>query len=150
MRIPVSLIRCYLDLDIPPVVIAEHLTLAGLEVDKIINAEPPFSGVVVGEVLSVEQHPNAERLKVAQVNDGKETLTVVCGAPNCRAGIKTAFARPGARLTGREGKVVKIEKAKLRGVESCGMLCSEEELSLESISDGILELPLDMKPGEDL
>jgi phenylalanyl-tRNA synthetase beta chain len=145
MKIPISLLRTFIDLRMAPASIAETLTLLGIEVDRIENEHPPFSGVVVGEVLSTAPHPNAAKLKVATVSDGVESYQIVCGAPNCRAGLKTAFAKVGALL-----KSGPIEKATLRGVESCGMLCSEEELGLPIFHDGIMELPSEMEPGRPL
>ncbi|MDE3055905.1 MAG: phenylalanine--tRNA ligase subunit beta [Verrucomicrobiota bacterium] len=151
MKMPLSLIRSYLpSLTLSPKEVADVLTLAGVEVDHLLHPTAPFSGVYVGEVVSVLPHPNAERLRVAEVSDGKETVSVVCGAPNCRAGIKTAFAKPGALLTDAQGEKQKISRAKLRGIESNGMLCSEEELSLGKASDGIVELPHEFQTGADL
>ena len=97
-----------------------QLTMAGLEVDGTEPAAQTFSGVVVGEIISAEQHPDADKLRVCEVSDGSERFQVVCGAPNARAGLKTAFAKVGAVLPDN----YKIKKAKLRGVESFGMLCS--------------------------
>ena len=114
-----------------------QVTMAGLEVDGIEAVAGEFSGVVVAEILSAEQHPDADKLRVCQVNDGKETFNVVCGAPNARVGIKVPFAQVGAVLPGN----FKIKKAKLRGVESFGMLCAEAELGLAESSDGLMELP---------
>ncbi|KZX82401.1 phenylalanine--tRNA ligase subunit beta [Oleiphilus sp. HI0009] len=121
-----------------------QVTMAGLEVDGIERVAGEFSGVVVAEILSAEQHPDADKLRVCQVSDGKETFNVVCGAPNARAGIKIPFAQVGALLPGN----FKIKKAKLRGVESFGMLCAEAELGLAESSDGLMELPLDAPLGE--
>lgn len=145
MKIPLSLIRSFISIDLPPAQIGEVLTLLGIEVDKITNEAPPFSGVVVGEVLSVQKHPDAEKLQVAQVFDGKEKFTVVCGDPKCRAGMKTAFAKVGAVLPG-----CRIEKTKLRGVESFGMLCAPAELHVGEDNTGIFDLPQEMETGEDL
>tara|TARA_R110000824_G_scaffold52692_4_gene146267 strand:+ start:202252 stop:204624 length:2373 start_codon:yes stop_codon:yes gene_type:complete len=122
-----------------------QLTMAGLEVDSVEPAASVFNGVVVGEVLTVEKHPDADKLNVCQVNNGKEHLQVVCGAPNVAAGQKVAFALVGAKL----GADFKIKQAKLRGVESNGMLCSAEELGLAEKSDGIIVLPPDALPGQD-
>ncbi|HAL42988.1 MAG TPA: phenylalanine--tRNA ligase subunit beta, partial [Gammaproteobacteria bacterium] len=112
-----------------------QMTMAGLEVDGVEVCAQSFSGVVIGKITSAEQHPNADKLRVCQVSDGKETHQVVCGAPNAREGLVTAFARVGAVLPGN----FKIKKAKLRGVESRGMLCSEHELGLGEEADGIME-----------
>jgi phenylalanyl-tRNA synthetase beta chain len=124
----------------------DQVTMAGLEVDGFEAAAESFSGVVVGEVLKCEQHPNADKLNVCEVSNGKETVQVVCGAPNARAGLKVAFAEVGAVLPGD----FKIKKAKLRQVESFGMLCSEKELGLSDAHDGIVELALDAPVGSDL
>ena len=121
-----------------------QLTMAGLEVDSVEPAANKFTGVVVGEVLSLEKHPDADKLNVCQVSNGKENFQVVCGAPNVAAGQKVPFALVGAELA----EDFKIKQAKLRGVESNGMLCSAEELGLAEKSDGILELPLDATVGQ--
>ena len=123
-----------------------RLSMAGLEVDSVTLAAGEFSGVVVGEVLATEQHPDADKLRVCQVSDGNETFQVVCGAPNVRPGLKIPFAKIGAQLPGD----FKIKKAKLRGVESNGMLCSQSELQVGEGNDGLMELPADAPTGEDL
>ncbi|MBJ7555960.1 phenylalanine--tRNA ligase subunit beta [Marinomonas spartinae] len=122
-----------------------QITLAGLEVDEVLSASAAFSGVVVGEIISAEPHPNADKLQVCQVSDGVEQFQVVCGAPNARPGIKIPFAKIGAVL----GADFKIKKAKLRQVESFGMLCSASELGLSDDHDGIMELPAVAVAGED-
>jgi phenylalanyl-tRNA synthetase beta chain len=122
-----------------------RLSMAGLEVDSVTLAAGEFSGVVVGEVLATEQHPDADKLRVCQVSDGSETFQVVCGAPNVRPGLKIPFAKIGAQLPGD----FKIKKAKLRGVESNGMLCSQSELQVGEGNDGLMELPADAPTGED-
>jgi len=126
--------------------IVARLTMAGLEVDGVSQAGKAFTGVVVAEVTAVQPHPDADKLRVCQVNTGRETCQVVCGAPNVAAGQKIPFATVGAVL----GDDFKIKKAKLRGVESFGMVCSEEELGLAEKSDGILVLPADAPLGEDV
>ena len=123
-----------------------QVTMAGLEVDAVESAAPEMSGVVVGEIISVEQHPDADKLRVCQVAGGGEIAQVVCGAPNARAGIKVPFATVGAKLPGD----FKIKKAKLRGVESFGMLCAQTELQLGDDDDGLWELPADATVGSDL
>ena len=123
-----------------------RLSMAGLEVDSVSPAAGVFSGVVVGEVLSTEQHPDADKLRVCQVSNGSETFQVVCGAPNVRPGLKIPFAMIGAQLPGD----FKIKKAKLRGVESNGMLCSQAELQVGEGNDGLMELPADAPVGEDI
>lgn len=129
----------------------EALTMAGLEVDGQSPVAREFSGIVVGEVLSVEQHPDADKLSLCQVSDGDNTHQVVCGAPNVRAGLKVPFATIGAQIIADPAeKPFKIKAAKLRGIESHGMLCSAEELGLEESSDGLLELSGDAPVGDDI
>ncbi|MEH6826064.1 MAG: phenylalanine--tRNA ligase subunit beta [Motiliproteus sp.] len=123
-----------------------QITMAGLEVDGVEPAAADFSGVVVGEILTAERHPDADKLRVCLVSDGAETFQVVCGAPNARAGLRVAFARVGAVLPGD----FKIKKAKLRQVESLGMLCSGQELGINEDHDGIMELPAAATVGLDV
>lgn len=124
-----------------------QLTMAGLEVDSVEPAAAQFSGVVVGEVLAMEQHPDADRLRVCQVNVGTgEALQIVCGASNVRVGLKIPAALVGAKLPGD----FNIKKSKLRGVESLGMLCSEKELGLVAEANGLMELPADAPVGVDI
>jgi len=127
--------------------LVDQVTMAGLEVDEVEKAAKDFSGVVVGEILTAEQHPNADKLQVCTVTSGSEEFQVVCGAPNARAGLKTAFATVGAVLPTPDGKEFKIKKAKLRQVESFGMLCAEDELGISDDHDGIMELPADAPVG---
>jgi len=122
--------------------LANLLTFGGIEVEMIEPVAPEFDQVVVAEVLSVEKHPQADRLNVCQVNAGAGPLTIVCGAPNVRSGMKVPAALPGARLPGLEIKV-----AKVRGIESHGMLCSARELGLSDDASGLLELAGDADPG---
>ncbi|MCE9779864.1 phenylalanine--tRNA ligase subunit beta [Shewanella algae] len=127
--------------------LTHQITMAGLEVDDAIAVAGDFSGVVVGEVVECGQHPDADKLRVTKVNvGGEELLDIVCGAPNCRQGLKVAVAVVGAVLPGD----FKIKKAKLRGQPSHGMLCSYGELGIEIESDGIIELPLDAPIGTDI
>lgn len=126
--------------------LAEQLSMAGLEVDAVEPVAAQFNGVVVGEVVECGQHPNADKLRVTKVNVGSgELLDIVCGAPNCRQGLKVAVATVGATLPGD----FKIKKAKLRGEPSHGMLCSTSELGMDDDHDGILELPADAPVGTD-
>ena len=119
--------------------------LAGLEVDAVTPAGAALTGVVVAEVLDVVAHPDAERLSVCRVSDGVAEYQVVCGASNVRPGLRVPFAREGAALPG-----LTIRCAKLRGVESSGMLCAAAELGIESRGDGLLELPPDAPLGDDI
>lgn len=123
-----------------------QLTMAGLEVDALVPVAPAFSGVVVGEVVAVEPHPDAEKLRVTRVNAGGELLQIVCGAKNVAAGLRVPVALVGAVLPGD----FKIKPAKLRGVESFGMLCAEAELGLAESSDGLMILPADAPVGQSI
>jgi phenylalanyl-tRNA synthetase beta chain len=120
-----------------------RLSMVGLEVDSVTPAAGEFSGIVIGEILSTEQHPDADKLRVCQVSNGSESFQVVCGAPNARPGIKIPFAMIGAELPGD----FKIKKAKLRGVESNGMLCSASELQISDDNSGLMELAVDAPVG---
>ena len=129
----------------PPIdskLLIEQLTMAGLEVETAEPASAKLEMVIVGEVLAVEPHPDADKLSLCQVSNGENTVEVICGASNVRQGLKVAFAQVGATLPG-----LKIKKAKLRGVESHGMLCSASELKIAETSNGILELPADAPTG---
>lgn len=131
--------------------LAEQLTMAGLEIDDRYAVARAFSGVVVGEVISVEQHPDADKLRVTQVNIGDaEPLQIVCGAPNVTVGMKAPVATVGAILPSDDAKGFKIKKSKLRGVASNGMLCGASEIDLVDDIDGLLELPEDAPVGTDI
>ena len=146
MRFSVEWLKKWVKVDIDARQLAEELTAAGLEVDSVKPVAAPFSGVVIGEILSCDPHPDADKLKLCQVDAGDgETLQVVCGAPNARAGMKIPFAKIGATLGGE----FKIKKAKLRGAESFGMACSARELGLSDDHSGLLELPADAPLGAD-
>lgn len=150
MRVPLSWLKEYIDIKLPPIEIAKVLTQAGLEVDAIEPIDLPFSNVVVGKVTGTEKHPNADKLCVAAVTDGNEIFQVVCGAQNCRPGLVTAFAKVGATLPDEELKPFKIKRSKIRGVESFGMLCSSKELRLSDEDQGIIELGEEFPIGSDL
>ncbi len=154
MLIPISWLRQYVPIDLPPRDIARRLTMAGLEIDEVreIGAEWGKNKVVVGHVVELEPHPNADRLRVPTVDlGGGETATVVCGGPNLANGQKIAFARVGAALyNAKSGKTQPLKRTKIRGVESAGMVCSEVELGIGDDQDGILVLPHDAPVGTDL
>lgn len=144
MKISENWLRTWVNPAIDSETLSDQLTMLGLEVDELAPVAKPFTGVVVGEVLTVEQHPDADRLRVTTVNIGSgEPLQIVCGAPNVRAGMKAPVATIGAVLPGD----FKIKKGKLRGVESQGMLCGASEIDLEDKIDGLLELPTDAPVG---
>jgi len=129
----------------------DQLTMAGLEVDGVESAAGDFTDVVVAQVESLEKHPDADKLNICQVSDGSETKQIVCGAANVRQGLKIPLARVAAVLPGPEaGESWKIKPAKLRGIESFGMLCSEKELGLADSAEGLMELPEDAPLGENL
>jgi len=128
--------------------LAHALTMAGLEVETLEPVAPPFSKVVVGEVLEVARHPNADRLSLCKVNVGEpEPLSIVCGAPNVAAGMRVPCALIGARLAGADGEVFEIKRSKLRGVDSQGMLCSAKELGIADDHSGLLPLAADAPIG---
>ena len=131
--------------------LAEQLTMAGLEIDDRYPVAKPFSGVVVGEVMSVKPHPDADKLRVTEVNIGQpDYLQIVCGAPNVTEGMKAPVATIGAVLPSDDDKGFKIKKSKLRGIESQGMLCGASEIDLTDTIDGLLELPADAPIGMDI
>ena len=131
--------------------LAEQLTMAGLEIDDRYAVARAFSGVVVGEVISVEQHPDADKLRVTQVNIGAaEPLQIVCGAPNVTVGMKAPVATVGAILPSDNGAGFEIKNGNLRGVDSNGMLCGASEIDLTDSIDGLLELPADAPIGMDI
>lgn len=152
MQFPESWLREFCNPPLSTEQLAETLTMAGLEVEEIKRVAPPFGGVLVGEIKTAEQHPNADRLRVCQVDVGAaELLTIVCGAPNARAGIKVPCAMVGAELpAGDDGKPFLIQVGKLRGVESFGMLCSARELKLSEDHGGLLELDSDAQVGQNI
>jgi phenylalanyl-tRNA synthetase beta chain len=144
MKISENWLRTWVNPAIDSDTLSDQLTMLGLEVDELVPAAKHFTGVVVGEVLTVIQHPDADRLRVTTVNIGSgEPLQIVCGAPNVRVGMKAPVATIGAVLPGD----FKIKKGKLRGVESQGMLCGASEIDLEDKIDGLLELPDDAPVG---
>ena len=152
MQFPESWLREFCNPPINTQQLADTLTMAGLEVEEMHPVAPPFSQVVVGEIKSAEQHPNADRLRVCQVDVGAaQALQIVCGAPNARVGIKVPCALVGAALPpGEDGKPFLIKLGQLRGVESQGMLCSAKELKLSDDSAGLLELHESATVGQDI
>lgn len=150
MRIPLSWLKEYIDLSLSPDEIAQALTLAGLEVEHFETIGDHLKPVKVVEILESVKHPNADKLSIAKVTDGMSTYTIVCGASNCRTGIKAALAPLGTTLI-EDGESYTIKKAKIRGIESEGMLCAERELGLTtSHFEGILELPSNIPTGSSL
>ena len=145
MKFSENWLREFVNPDLSTQALVDQLTMAGLEVDGFDPVAVEFNNVVVGEILETAPHPDADKLVVCRVSSGTEEHQVVCGAPNARAGIKVPFALVGAKFPD-----LKIKKAKLRGVESHGMLCSERELGLSEDHEGLMELPLDAPVGGDV
>jgi phenylalanyl-tRNA synthetase beta chain len=147
MKVTYRWLTEFVPVSAPPHELAAQLTMAGLEVESLTPVAPPFSGVVVGEVLEAKRHPDAEKLSLCQVTtDGKNRLQIVCGAKNVRAGLKVAVAMVGAKLPSD----VLIQRATLRGQESNGMLCSARELGLGENHDGIMELEPSLPLNQDV
>ena len=143
MKISYNWLKKYIDIDLSPIEISEILTNTGLEVEgvhKIESIKGGLEGIFVGEIISIKQHPNADRLKLTSVSIGNETLQIVCGANNARSGIKVIVATVGSTLWPTPEKPFKIKKSKIRGIESFGMLCAEDEIGIGSSHEGILEL----------
>ena len=152
MQFPESWLREFCNPPLSTQELADTLTMAGLEVEELHPVAPPFTKIVVGEIKDAQQHPNADRLRVCQVDVGQpELLNIVCGAPNARVGIRVPCALVGAELPpGEDGKPFLIKVGKLRGVESQGMLCSARELKLSEEHGGLLELAPDAPLGQDI
>ncbi len=145
MKISLKWLKQFVEFDLSVEEFTDKITFAGIEVEEVIDSLATIKDIVVAKVIKAEQHPNADRLRVCTVFDGVAEYQVVCGAPNCRQGMLSAFAPVGSVI----GEF-KIKKAKLRGVESCGMLCSGKELCLNSDHSGIMELEQDAPLGKPL
>lgn len=151
MKISYNWLKQYVDTDLSPERMAQILTDTGLEVEGVTKIEAikgGLEGVFVGEVLACEQHPDADRLKVTTVKAGGEELQIVCGAPNVAAGQKVIVATVGCTLYPNPDEPFKIKRSKIRGVESVGMLCAEDELGMGASHDGILVLDTNAKVGQ--
>ncbi len=150
MKISYNWLKSYLPIDLPAEEVADILTQIGLEVEhfsQVESVEGGFRGIVIGEVLSKAQHPNADRLSVCQVSLGTETVQIVCGAPNVDAGQKVVVATVGTTLYPTNGESFKIKKSKIRGEESFGMICAEDEIGLGESHDGIMVLDASASAG---
>ncbi len=145
MKFTLSWLKEHLDTDAAPAEIAARLTAIGLEVESVTDPGAGLKDFIVGEVVTAEKHPNADKLRLCSVSDGKDTLQIVCGAPNARAGIKVVLARPGTVIPA-SGEALKL--GTIRGVESRGMMCSARELLLGEDHNGIIELKPGAKAGE--
>ncbi len=139
MIVTYNWLKEFVDFDLPPAELADLLTMLGLEVERMEPRGEGMDSVVVAQVLEKIPHPNADKLSLCKVNNGLEILDIVCGARNFTAGDKVVLAQIGAVLPGD----FRIKRSKIRGEESCGMLCSEKELGLSDESSGIIVLPPD-------
>lgn len=149
MNISYNWLKQYINIDIAPEEVSKKLTSLGLEVGSVETVETikgNLEGLVVAEVLECEKHPDADRLHITKVDIGNEEspLQIVCGAPNCRKGLKVVLATIGTKLYSGD-EVFTIKRSKIRGVESMGMLCAEDEIGVGNSHDGIIELPLKQK-----
>jgi phenylalanyl-tRNA synthetase beta chain len=151
MKVPLNWLKDYVDVTLPPAKLAEKLTLAGFEVAEIITKGGSWDNIIIGQITAVNPHPNADRLRLTTVNLGTEQETVVCGAPNLNIGDKIAFARLGARLINPyNGQPEELKPAKIRGIVSRGMVCSEKELGISDSHEGIMVLAAEAKVGTPL
>ena len=151
MKVPLSWLREYVDVTLSPTELANRLTMAGTEVKGVQVIGGGWENIVVGQIVAVNPHPNADRLSLATIDLGTEQPTVVCGAPNLRLGDKVAFASVGAQLIdGHSGQAFRLESAKIRGVVSNGMACSEKELGISDSHEGIMILPAEAPIGTPL
>ena len=151
MKVPLNWLREYVDIILPPTELANRLTMAGTEVKGIQVIGDGWENIVVGQIVAVNPHPNADRLSLTTIDLGTEQPTVVCGAPNLRLGDKVAFAYVGAQLIdGHSGQAFRLKSAKIRGVVSNGMACSEKELGISDSHEGIIVLPAEAPIGTPL
>ena len=144
MKLSLTWLKKYLETNATPNEIADKLTSIGLEVEEIINPTEQLKDFIIGEIKNVEKHPNADKLNLLQVWTGKEMLQIVCGAPNCYVGMKSVLALPGVLIPKYNEK---LEKGKIRGIESQGMMCAEDELCIGEDHTGIIDLKTDLPAG---
>ncbi|MEA3298102.1 MAG: phenylalanine--tRNA ligase subunit beta, partial [Chloroflexota bacterium] len=151
MKAPIKWLNQYVDIKLAPQVIANKLTMAGIETQNINPSSGKWADIFIGEVTDIQLHPHADRLKLATINLGDEQVSVVCGAPNISTGQKVSFAKIGAHLVDTHtGELVMLKAAKIRGVASNGMVCSEKELGISDQHEGIMILPPDAPIGAPL
>jgi phenylalanyl-tRNA synthetase beta chain len=149
MKVTLNWLRQYVEFNWSPEVLAERLSMLGLEVEGLQKLSGEFEGIVVAQVLTKDKHPNADKLTVCRVNDGQGERQIVCGAQNFKAGDKVPLILPGATLPANPGEQpFTIKVGKIRGVDSYGMMCSPKELGLAEEADGLLILPEDAKVGQ--
>ena len=145
MKFTISWLKKFLITDATIKQIIDRLTEIGLEVEAVVNQGDIYKAFIVAEIIEANPHPEADKLRVCKVNNGKEILQVVCGAPNARAGIKVVLAPIGTEIPANG---LKIKQSKIRNIDSCGMLCSGAELNLSEDSNGIIELSENYKVGD--
>ena len=138
MKFTISWLKEHLDTEADVHQITEALTDLGLEVEKVVNPKEKLAEFTIGRVLTAEQHPNADRLRICMVDTDEGQKQIICGAPNARAGINVVIAKPGSYIPGID---TTIGVGNIRGIESSGMMCSEREMGLSEEHDGIIELP---------
>src|SRR6201999_4646983 len=149
MKVTLNWLKQYVDFDWSPEQLSERLTMLGLEVEGIHKVGGEFEGIVVAQVITRDKHPNADKLSLCRVNDGKGERQIVCGAQNFKAGDKVPLILPGSSLPAKPGEQpVTIKAGKIRGIESQGMLCSPQELGLPDQVDGLLILSPEAKVGQ--
>jgi len=151
MKAPFNWLRDYVNITLPPAEIARRLTLAGHEVGEMQVIGGEWDGIVIGQITEINPHPNADRLTLVTVDLGAEKPTVVCGATNLNVGDKVPFANVGAQLIdGHSGQTERLKTAKIRGVVSSGMVCSEKELGISDSHEGIMILSAEAPVGKPL
>src|SRR6476620_6298351 len=149
MKVTLNLLKQYVDFDWSPEELSERLTMLGIEVEGVQKLDGEFEGVVVAQVITRDKHPNADKLSLCRVNDGKGERQIVCGAQNFKAGDKVPLILPGSSLPPKPNEPpFTIKVGKIRGVESQGMMCSPQELGLPDQVDGLLLLREDAKVGQ--
>ena len=151
MKIPLKWLQEYVDITLSSSDLANKLTMAGMEVKGVQVIGDNWENIVVGQIIAINPHPNADRLTLPTIDLGPEQQTVVCGAPNLKVGDKVAFAPVGAQLIdGHTGQLFRLKSAKIRGVMSSGMACSEKELGISDSHQGIMVLPAEAPVGTPL
>jgi phenylalanyl-tRNA synthetase beta chain len=148
MKVSVKWIKDYVDTTLSDAELAQKLTMAGLEVKEIQVIGEHWANIFVGQIVAVNPHPNADRLRLVTIDLATEQVTVVCGAPNCQVNDKIAFARAGADVISETGQLARLRTVKIRGTESSGMICSERELGISENHAGIVVLPTDAPVGK--
>ena len=151
MKISLNWLKKFIEINETPDDIESILTEVGLEVDEVLSIKPDkklLKNLVVGEILSFKKHPNADRLSVTKVDIGIEKLSIICGANNIENGQKVVIAKPGTKIKNTNHKTLEIKNAKIRGVESSGMICAEDEIGIGNSHDGIIVLPRESVNGK--